>query len=84
MGNISDVFFNTFFYALQDSHFSDLGAKPGPKRKLFGDVFMTFWSEAEHVKIVLSCGFWLGSEGWGLSQIDEFSELFHGCFSGAI
>jgi hypothetical protein len=84
LGDISDVFFLTLFDALQDSRFSGLGAKPRPKRELFGDVFMTFWGEAEHVRIVLSCGFWQGSEGCRLSQIDDFSELFHGCFSGAI
>ena len=76
---ISDVFFVRFFDALQDGHFSDVGAKLGPRRVLLGDVFTTFWAQAEPVKIVLSCGFWLGSEGWRLSQIDVFSELFRVC-----
>ena len=76
---ISDVFFVRFFDALQDCHFSDVGAKLGPRRVLLGDVFTTFWAQAEPVKIVLSCGFWLGSEGWRLSQIDVFSELFRVC-----
>ena len=73
------MFFVRFFDALQDGHFSDVGAKLGPKRVLLGDVFTTFWAQAEPVKIVLSCGFWLGSEGWMLSQIDVFSELFRVC-----
>jgi hypothetical protein len=73
------LFFSTFFDALQDCHFSDLGAKPAPKRMLLRDIFMTFWGEAGHVKIVLSCGFWLGSEGWRLSQSRQFSEVFRGC-----
>ena len=76
---ISDVFFVRFFDALQDGHFSDVGAKLGPKPVLLRDVFTTFWAQAEPVKIVLSCGFWLGSEGWRLSQIDVFSELFRVC-----
>ena len=76
---ISDVFFVRFFDALQDGHFSDVGAKLGPRRVLLGDVFTTFWAQAEPMKIVLSCGFWLGSEGWRLSQIDVFSELFRVC-----
>ena len=54
---ISDVFFVRFFDALQDGHFSDVGAKLGPRRVLLGDVFTTFWAQAEPVKIVLSCGF---------------------------
>ena len=76
---ISDVFFVRFFDALQDGHFSDVGAKLGPRRVLLGDVFTTFWAQAEPMKIMLSCGFWLGSEGWRLSQIDEFSEVFRVC-----
>ena len=76
---IFNVFFVRFFDALQDGHFPDMGAKQGPKRVLSGSVFTTFWGQAEHVKIVLSCGFWLGSEGWRLSQIDVFSELFRVC-----
>ena len=73
---ISDVFVVRFFDALQDGHFSDVGAKLGPRRVLLGDVFTTFWAQAEPVKLMLSCGFWLVSEGWRPSQIDVFSELF--------
>ena len=51
---ISDVFFVRFFDALQDGHFSDVGAKLGPKPVLLGDVFAYFWDQAEPVKIVLS------------------------------
>ena len=76
---ISDVFFVRFFDALQDGHFSDVGAKLGRRWVLLGDVFMTFWVQAEPMKIMLSCWFWLGSEGWSLSQIDVFSELFRVC-----
>ena len=76
---ISDVFFVRFFDALQDGHFSDVGAKLGPKPVLLGDVFTTFWAQAEPVKIMLSCWFWLVSEGWRFSQIDVFSELFRVC-----
>ena len=76
---IIDVFFVRFFDALQDGHFSDVGAKLGPRRVLLGDVFTTFWAQAEPMKIMLSCGFWLVSEGWRLSQIDVFSELFRVC-----
>ena len=50
---------------------------------LLGDVFTTFWAQAEPVKIMLPCGFWLVSEGWRLSQIDVFSELFRVCLQGA-
>ena len=81
---ISDVFFYTVFDALQVCHFSDLGANLGPKPVLLGSIFRTLWGQAEHVKIVLSCTFWLGSEGWRLSQIDEFSEVFRVCLSGAM
>ena len=69
-----------FFDALQVGHFSDVGAKLSPKRMFLGGVFMTIWGQAEHVKIVLSCGFWLGSEGWRLSQIDEFPSFFMDAF----
>ena len=51
---ISDVLFVRFFDALQDGHFSDVGAKLGPKPVFLGDVFTTFWAQAEPVKIVLS------------------------------
>ena len=73
---ISDVFFVRFFDALQDGHFSDVGAKLGPKPGLLRDVFTTFWAQAEPVKIVLSCGFWQGSEGWRHSHSDGFSKMF--------
>ena len=73
------MFFVRFFDALQDGHFSDVGAKLGLKPVLLRDVFESFWDQAEPVKIVLSCGFWRGSEGWRLSQIDMFSELFRVC-----
>ena len=76
---ISDVFFVRFFDALQDGHFSDVGAKLGPKPVLLRDVFTTFWVQAEPVKIVLSSWFWQGSGGWRLSQINVFSELFRVC-----
>ena len=76
---ISDVFFVRFFDALQDGHFCDVGAKLGPRRVFLGDVFTTLLGRVELVKIVLSCWFWLGSEGWRLSQIDVFSELFRVC-----
>ena len=76
---ISDVFFVRFFDALQDGHFSDVGAKLGPKPVLLGNVFTSLWDQAEPVKIVLSFGFWLGSEGWRPFQIDIFSELFRVC-----
>ena len=76
---ISDVFFVRFFDALQDGPFSDVGAKLNPKPVLLGGVFTPFWDQAEPVKIVLSCWFWLGSEGWRLSQIDVFPELFRVC-----
>ena len=68
-----------FLMHSQDSIFFEAGAKLGPKPVLLGDVFMTFWAQAEPMKIMLSCGFWLGSEGWRLSQIDVFSELFRVC-----
>ena len=77
------MFFVRFFDALQDGHFSDVGAKLGPKPVLLGDVFTTFWAQAEPVKIVLPYGFWLGSEGWRLSQIHIFSDLFRVCLKGA-
>ena len=76
---ISVRFFIRFFDAFQDAHFRNLGTKLGPKPMLLGDVFTTFWAQAEPMKIMLSCGFWLGSEGWRLSQIDVFSELFRVC-----
>ena len=76
------MFFVRFFDALQDGHFSDVGAKLGPRRVLLGDVFTTFWAQAEPMKNMLSCGFWLVSEGWRLSQIDVFSELFRVCLQG--
>ena len=38
---IPDVFFVRFFDALRDGHFSDVGAKLGPKPVLLGDVFTT-------------------------------------------
>jgi hypothetical protein len=75
--------FYTFFDALQVCHFSDLGANLGPKRVLLGSISRTLWGQAEPVKIVLSCGFWLGSEGWRRSQIDVFSEFFRVCLQGA-
>ena len=70
------MFFVRFFDALQDGHFSDVGAKINLKPVLLLYVFMSFWDQAEPVKIVFSCGFWLGSEGWRLSQIDVFSDFF--------
>ena len=73
------MLFVHLFDALQAGHFSDLGAKLAPGRVLLGNVFTTFGVQAEPVKIVLSCGFWLGSEGWRLSQIDVFSELSGVC-----
>ena len=69
---------------LPNGHFNCLGAKPRPKRLLLGAISATIWGQAEHEKIVLSCGFWQGSEGWRHSQIDEFSEMFCACFSRAI
>ena len=80
---IFDMFFVRFSKRSKMVIFTALDAKLGPKRGVLEGVFTTFWDRAEPVKIVLSCGFWLGSEGWRLSQIDEFSELLHGCFSGA-
>ena len=78
------MIFGVFLDALQDGHFSDSSANLGPKRLLLGDVFRTLWGQAEPVKIVLSCWFWLGSEDWTLSQSRQFSKLFRACFSGAM
>ena len=76
---ISDVFFVRFFDALQDGHFSDVGAKLGPRRVLLGDVFTTFlgsgWTSENRALVWVLAG----SEGWRLSQIDVFSELFRVC-----
>ena len=69
---------------LPNGHFNCLGAKPRPKRPLLGAISATIWGQAEHEKIVLSCGFWQGSEGWRHFQIDEFSKTFCACFPRAI
>jgi hypothetical protein len=76
---IFDMFFVRFSKRSKMVIFTALDAKLGPKRGVLEGVFTTFWDRAEPVKIVLSCGFWLGSEGWRLSQIDVFSELFRVC-----
>ena len=76
---------------LSGTHKNQLKIRPAPKWSLkpFGcQTASQTTSFASHFrdqkKIVLSCGFWQGSEGWRHSQINEFSEMFCACFSKAI
>ena len=45
----------------QTLSFSSFGCKAKFQTSPFGELFRTFWGQAEHVKNVLSCGVWRSS-----------------------